>query len=144
MTSPFSSYQDYYEAEGPIYTFANNPAIIGILVFVSALMFIYFIYFTFTLNKGHSSAKNPIVLSLLILTSAASFVADSVYSHYQNRNESSPVSMTTEVPKSAPTHRFQPLALLGMMGGGAVASRRTRRKGDRHKVRRTASGRRRL
>jgi hypothetical protein len=137
MTSPFSTYQEYYEAEGPIYTFANNPTLLGVVLVVAALVFIYFLYSTYTIKKGHSSAPNPIVLSLLILTSAATLLADTVYSQYQKHDR--PLSSEVQTPTSKPS-QLQPLALLGMIGSGAALSRRKRRgKRDRYQSRRTGS-----
>ncbi|MGJ3245451.1 MAG: hypothetical protein ACFE0I_05175 [Elainellaceae cyanobacterium] len=128
-SSPFSTYDEFYEATGPIYTFADRPAIMGILCVVSALIFLYFIYATYTIKKGHSDAKNPVILGLLIATSVAS-AADAVYSNYLQRNDHRQANRVTQnVDYQARQHRsnnFQLPALLGVMGIGATASRRRR------------------
>ncbi len=131
--SPFSNYQDFYEATGPIYTFADRPALIGILLVVSALIFLYFIYSTYTMKKGSSSAKSPMILGLLLATSVAS-AADAIYSNHFRPDHHQTVRVTQPVGRSAPARhqgRFQPLMLLGMMGMGAGAVRRRVTQGGR-------------
>lgn len=130
MPSPFTNYQEFYEAEGPIYTFANSPAIIGLLVVASALVFIYFIYSTYTIKKGHSEAKSPIILSVLIATSVIS-MADALYTHHVRQNRPTASVTQTHTQRAS---RFQPLALLGLVGGGAAMRRRSLRHQPRYKA----------
>ncbi|MCY7285644.1 MAG: hypothetical protein LH679_19880 [Cyanobacteria bacterium CAN_BIN43] len=44
MSSPFSSFKEFSDAKGPIYTFANNPTMIGFLLVVSLAITVYFFY----------------------------------------------------------------------------------------------------
>ncbi|MGJ3252015.1 MAG: hypothetical protein ACFE0J_12910 [Elainellaceae cyanobacterium] len=146
-SSPFSTYDEFYEATGPIYTFADRPVIMGILCVVSALIFIYFIYATYTIKKGHSDAKSPVILGLLIATSIAS-AADAVYSNYIQRNQDRHADRVTQnadyVARQHRSSNFQLPALLGIMGVGATASRRRRSSVRRHaKLSRQTSAKRR-
>lgn len=146
-SSPFSTYDEFYEATGPIYTFADRPVILGILCVVSALIFLYFIYATYTIKKGHSDAKSPVILGLLIATSIAS-AADAVYSNYIQRNQDRQADRVTQnadyVARQHRSSNFQLPALLGIMGVGATASRRRRSSVRRHaKLSRQASVKRR-
>jgi hypothetical protein len=125
MTSPFATYEEFYEAEGPIYTFANSPAIIGLLVIASALVFVYFIYSTYTIKKGQSEAKSPIILSVLIATSLVS-MADALYTNHVKHNRP-----TASVTPTEQRNSFQPLAMLGLVGGGVASRRRQLRRQPR-------------
>lgn len=88
MSSPFDSFKEFSKAEGAIYTFANNPTLIGILIVVSALVFLYFIYASFSIKKGQSTAKSPGMLGLLIAASVS--LAESAYTSYTEHHK--PVS----------------------------------------------------
>lgn len=139
MTSPFKTYQEFYEAEGAIYTFSDRPMIIAILLIVSALMFLYFIYATFQPKREHLEAKSPVVLSLLIITSAVSLV-DTIYTQYIQRGDqrsTASVVRDAEQPTASASRRnganpLEALPFLGLVGGGAAASRR--RTSDRPKA----------
>lgn len=133
MTSPFANYQEFYEAEGPIYTFANSPAIIGLLVIASALVFIYFIYSTYTIKKGHSEAKSPVILSVLIATSLIS-MADALYTNQVRQNRPTANATQTDKASHRANRSFQPLAMLGLVGGGAIARRRSLRHQPRYRA----------
>lgn len=123
MASPFESYQEFYEAEGAIYTFADRPAILILLLIASALIFLYFMYASFTIRKGESSAKNPIVLSILLAATAFS-AAEAVYQNLSGKVERT----QAQVSEPAPGRKAAPFALLGMMGLGAGAQRSGRRR----------------
>jgi hypothetical protein len=142
-SSPFSTYEEFYEATGPIYTFADRPAIIGILFVVSVLIFLYFIYATFTTKKGHSDAKSPVILGLLAATSVAS-AADALYMTYFQRNEAPQASRITQaIDRSAQSNRQGPIQSLiglgmvvigGSQGTRRHSSRRTRKASSRAKA----------
>lgn len=72
MSSPFKTFQEFSEAEGAIYSFANSPLMIAFFVIASSLVFIYFIYAAFAIKKGQSTAKSPFLLPLLIATGTLS------------------------------------------------------------------------
>jgi hypothetical protein len=122
-SSPFSNYQDFYEATGPIYTFADRPAIIGILFVVSAFIFLYFIYATYTTKKGSSDAKSPVILGLLLATSLAS-AADALYNNSVRNTYRQTARVTQPTEHAHHKGQTQPLALLGMVGVGAGTVRR--------------------
>lgn len=134
MSSPFSTYDEFYNAEGAIYTFADKPVLVGILTVVSALIFIYFLYTTFTIKKGHSDAKSPIILGLLIATSLVS-VADTLYGNVTGRSD----RPQQESRQSSRSNPVQPWALLGLTGTGSIFSSRRNAKARRRKVPRQAS-----
>jgi hypothetical protein len=131
MTSPFQTYQEFYEAEGAIYTFSHQPAIIGILLIVSALIFLYFIYFSFNVRKSESDTSGQAMLGVVLLAGALSLV-DTVYTSYMNRNSDPARNQPTAdmVQEESLAHRatdgFKPLAMLGLMSTGAAASSRRR------------------
>ena len=135
--SPFSTYEEFYESTGPIYTFADRPAIIGILTVLSALIFVYFIYATNTMKKGGDAGASMKGLMGLLLASSVLPIADAVYNQYIQRSDHRPtVSMVRDkeeaiAPESGPMANVQPLALLGMLGTGAGASLRRKRKSQR-------------
>jgi uncharacterized membrane protein YkvI len=119
MSSPFQTYKDFSEAEGAIYSFGNNPSIIGILTVVSALIFVYFIYATYTIKRV-DSVKNPLVLSLLILSSAVSLAGQVFYANvHQEATKPGESRVAGPVSRSG----WQPLALLGMVGMGSTGRR---------------------
>lgn len=132
MTSPFKTFKEFSEAKGAIYTFTNNPAIVGILIVLSALIFLYFIYASFSIKKGESSAKSPTVLSLLIATSAFS-LAQSVYtSQVEKMNNTSlkKEGVTAERVTRSRRQGWQvPMATVGMtVASGSIIQRRSRNK----------------
>jgi hypothetical protein len=72
MTSPFSTFQEFSEAKGPIYTFANNPTMIGILLLICLGITIYFFYASFQIDRDHR--LSPGALGMLLLASGVSLV----------------------------------------------------------------------
>jgi hypothetical protein len=52
-TNPFSSWSDFEASKDAMYAFASNPAVIGILTIVSAIIFIYWLYTTFSVPGQH-------------------------------------------------------------------------------------------
>lgn len=125
--SPFSTYQEYYEATGPIYTLADRPALIGILTVLSAGIFLYFIYATYTMKKGDSGASMKGLIGLLLATSVMP-IADAIYSNYVQRSDHRPsVSINRDggeyVSQERRTRTVSPLAMLGMVGLGSLPRR---------------------
>jgi apolipoprotein N-acyltransferase len=125
MISPFETFEEFSTAEGPIYTFANNPAVIGILLVICLLISLYFVYASFVIKKGGSTGQNPMFLGIVIATGALS-LADQVYANYVREGNRPTVSITqSETPHAS--RNFQPLALLGLVGGKAARRRKNRR-----------------
>jgi apolipoprotein N-acyltransferase len=142
MISPFETFEEFSTAEGPIYTFANSPAVIGILLVICLLLSLYFVYASFVIKKGASNAQNPMFLGIVIATGALS-LADHLYSNHIRgsdypRGEAAlhrPTANVTQSDKAASrnTHsNFQPLALLGLVGGGTATHRRKSRRPQRY------------
>lgn len=116
MASPFNTYQEYYEATGPIYTFSDRPAIIALLLVACAGIFLYFIYASFTVRG--SAPKNPVVLSILLAASAVS-AAEAIYQQVVGKP-----STQASISQPAAPRKAAPLALLGMVGLGAALPKR--------------------
>jgi hypothetical protein len=136
MISPFETFEEFSTAEGPIYTFANSPAVISVLLIICLLISLYFVYASFVIKKGTSNAQNPMFLGIVIATGALS-LADHLYSNHVKGNNYSreeaalhrPTANVTQpkAPFRTTSSSFQPLALLGLVGGGAATRRRKNR-----------------
>ena len=125
--SPFSTWEEFEGAiDGPtggaIYTFADRPALIGVMIFVAALVFIYFLYSAFNIKNGHSTAKSPQVLAVLMLVGAASAMT-SLYENVRG-NDTRRASDRYEVAQSTQSSRSKPAALLGMAGIAGMSKRK--------------------
>lgn len=128
--SPFSDYKSFSEATGPIYTFADRPAIIALLLVASVAIFLYFIYAAYTMNRGRPEGSNPVILGILLATTAIS-AAQTIYQHRSGQEPSQTAAVTR--PLSA-QRSVAPLALLGIVGLGTSAqSRRGKSNGRRFK-----------
>jgi hypothetical protein len=76
MISPFTSSKEFLEAKGPIYTFANSPAIISFLLILTLLITVYFVYASYAMQKeGGAKASNPAVMSVLLVAGLATALA---------------------------------------------------------------------
>lgn len=135
--SPFSSWEEFEGAiDGPtggaIYTFADRPALNGIMLVVAALIFLYFIYASFHIKSGSSSAKSPPVLGLLLVAGAASAMT----TLYEGVTEQQAGQRTahSELSQTTKASRRLPIALLGMTGIAGV-SKRKRAKSLRRRLR---------
>lgn len=123
MSSPFSSFAEFSKAKGPIYTFANNPIMIGFLLVLCVAITIYFIYYSYTLRQKQP-AKTPAALGLLLVAGAASLLNMVLTPHAHKQPE-------RHLHQRSNTYNWQPLALLGMVGiGGGL---RHKRRSQRHK-----------
>ncbi|MBD2102561.1 hypothetical protein [Leptolyngbya sp. FACHB-261] len=96
-TSPFKTSEEFLKAKGPIYTFADNPTIISILIGVSILILLYFIYSSYTIKKGAPAPQNPAVLGLLIATSALSFVNSAYTNNIDKGRETAKGTLSAQV-----------------------------------------------
>ncbi len=137
--SPFSSYEEYYSATGPIYTLADRPALIGILTVLGAGIFIYFIYSTYTMKKGGDGGDSMKGMLGFLLAASVLPLADAVYSQYIQRSDHRPtaaVSQEADIDEQeTPARGWEPLALIGSLSIGTSALGRSRRNG-RSKTRR--------
>jgi hypothetical protein len=57
MSSPFSTFKEFSEAKGAIYTFANSPIVSSIFLMLSLMITVYFVYASFHLNLRDESTK---------------------------------------------------------------------------------------
>lgn len=135
MSSPFSNPKEFIEAEGPIYTFGNNPTIITFLLTVSAILLLWFIYASYTIKSGKPAPKNLVVLSLLIAVSAFS-LAGSVYNSTIDKTNQTSRNRET-VPRIISSNKQQgwqlPMSLIGMVASGSLFQRRSQQ--NRHRKR---------
>lgn len=125
--SPFTTWEEFEGAiEGPtsgaIYTFADRPALVGIMVVVAALVFLYFIYASFHISSGESSAKSPTVLGMLLVAGAASAMT-SLYEGFTEQTVQQ-ASRSGEISQPAKQSRKVPLAMLGMTGLAGISQRK--------------------
>lgn len=122
MSSPFSTFEEFSQAEGPIYTFANSPGIITFLLIVCLLITIYFFYASYGM-KQESPQVDPKAIGLLLVAGLASAIGllsqpssskDEAVRARAGRSE----TLRSEVQSH---RRWQPFALLGLTGlGGAT------------------------
>ena len=122
MSSPFSNYKEFLEVEGPIYTFGNNPTIITFFLIVSAVLFLWFIYASYTIKSGKPAPKNPVVLSLLIAASAFSLVS-SVYNSTVDNQPAQTQETKSRVVSSNKQQWQLPMTLIGMVASGSLLQR---------------------
>lgn len=132
--SPFKTWEEFEGAiDGPtggaIYTFADRPALIAIMLVVAALLFVYFLYAAFHISAGESTAKPPGTLAMLIVAGAASAMT-SLYEGLTDQPASQQARRGGEVTRLAQSSpRHLPAALVGMAGllGGTKRSKSGRR-----------------
>ncbi|MEL6383748.1 MAG: hypothetical protein AAFQ89_15090 [Cyanobacteria bacterium J06626_18] len=126
--SPFETWEDFEGAiDGPtggaIYTFADRPALIAIMIIVAALVFLYFLYAAFHISSGESSAKSPPTLGLLLVAGAASAMA-TLYEGVVEKTSVQHASRSDEVSQPTKQSRKLPLAMIGMTGLAGVVKRK--------------------
>ncbi len=136
--SPFATWEEFEGAiDGPtggaIYTFADRPALLGIATVVAALVFIYFIYASFHIKSGDTSAEPPHALGLLLVAGAASAMA-SLYEGVVDQKNPQQVSRSGEVSQVSKASRQLPAALLGMTSLTGFTARRKRSKPVRRRL----------
>lgn len=125
MTSPFATYEEFSNVDGAMYTFANNPTVIGILLAICLAITIYFFYASFGL-KQETTTKSSAVLSvvLALITTAGALVQS-------QPAKQSPSSHRPRATEAASAKQWQPLALLGMIGTGGTLLRSKKRRSAR-------------
>jgi hypothetical protein len=133
MISPFSTFEEFSEAEGPIYTFANNPTMIAVLLLLCVAITCYFVYSSFQI--GHDSRpKSPAALSVLLLAGAVSLFGAMLPSQQQKPVEA------RRPASEIKAERATPLALIGMTVTGALFGKskfsKSKKSGKRSRQRR--------
>ncbi|MBW4552076.1 MAG: hypothetical protein KME35_13355 [Aphanocapsa sp. GSE-SYN-MK-11-07L] len=86
-TSPFSTYKEFLEAKGPIYTFANNPTMIGFFIVLTVLILLYFIYATFAPRSQSKNSQHPVALGVLLMVGLSSALASNLYNFVQKEGQ---------------------------------------------------------
>lgn len=131
--SPFSTLEEFNQAaagptEGAIYTFAQSPVIISIAIVVSALIFCWFIYTTFTVN--HSSTepetRSPVHYGVMIIAGLLS-LAGGLYSSQRQPQQEARAQPTTPAPQPKQT----PVVLFGLTSLSALPTYRQFRRAQR-------------
>jgi hypothetical protein len=131
MTSPFSTFEEFSSAEGAIYTFADKPAVIAVLLILSLLITIYFFYASFGMKQELGKSPDVKAIGLLLVAGFAS-VMGALSQPQADRREAAHPRHSQEMRAEK---NWQPLAFLGLMGLGGTAmgqkakrrSRKTRR-----------------
>jgi drug/metabolite transporter (DMT)-like permease len=131
MNSPFSSFKEFSEAKGPIYTFANNPTMIGFLLVVCLAITVYFFYASYTMKHG-TPAKTPGAIGLLLVAGAASILG----MEFAPQSHKQPETSRHPQAQRSVAHNWQPLALLGLVSTGGTQLGRKRRSPRRKPLRR--------
>ncbi len=71
-TSPFSSFKEYAEAKGAIYTFANNPTVITVLLILSFLVLLALLVVSCLMKsrlpETETASPNLTAMSIALLT----------------------------------------------------------------------------
>lgn len=131
MTSPFATYEEFSNVDGAMYTFANNPTVIGILLAICLVITIYFFYASFGLKQENTTKSSAVLgIVLALITTAGSLMQS------QPAKQSPSASHRHRSPESVSAKQWQPLALLGMIGTGGSLLRSKKRRSARGRKRR--------
>jgi len=142
MSSPFQTLDEFKQAadgptEGAIYTFANNPGIIGIALLVSVLPLLWFIYASYTIKPDRPETHTSVNLSVLIVAGLVSLFGSLNHSDSQAAREAA-LKRGTGTTVSTNHRPLTPIALLGLAGGALPLFRRSRKKPQRSRLRRSS------
>jgi len=129
MTSPFKTFEEFSEAEGPIYTFANNSSAIAILLLIVAAITLYFLYASYNIKPGESKPQNPVALSLFLIAGVSSLLANSFLS-----NDAVKERQNTEASRRDARVELSLLAPLGLLGLGATRRQKRRYKNSKREM----------
>lgn len=140
MSSPFSTFEEFSAAEGPIYTFANSPGVITFLILLSALISLYFLYASFGMKNEFAKPTDETgAIALLIATGVSallSLVPGYSSSYRSEANDSRPTAARVQFGRGATL----PGVFLGLAGitGSATSQgkQRLRRRSATRSVRR--------
>lgn len=130
MSSPFTTFEEFSNAEGAIYTFANNPTMIAILLILSLLITLYFFYSSFFMKQ--EDLEHPLdtkAIGLLLVAGFASVMGSLLHPEPAPKTEATRPAASRSAQASSP---WKPLALLGLTSiGGIGASRKAMRRSSR-------------
>ncbi|MBI4785234.1 MAG: hypothetical protein HY785_28600 [Oscillatoriophycideae cyanobacterium NC_groundwater_1537_Pr4_S-0.65um_50_18] len=131
MSSPFSTFEEFSNAEGPIYTFANNSVMISILLILSLIISVYFFYASFGMRQELTAHIDVKAISLLLiagLTTLTGFLFNPQVSQKTEAVQARSSRLEQNSPKS-----WTPLALLGFTGVGGAALKRSKRSSRKYR-----------
>lgn len=132
MISPFASFKEFSEAKGPIYTFANNPTMIALLLVICLGITVYFLYASFTMRQEESKPPTPAALAMVILAGATSLIGSLMHGQPARQPDA---AYRSQPAMQRQVRDWQPLAVLGLTGiGGSLFGRK---KPSRRKRRRS-------
>lgn len=139
MSSPFQTLDEFKQAadgptEGAIYTFANNPGVIGVALVVCVLPLLWFIYASYTTKAESSESDSAMNLSVLIVAGLASLFGSLSQGDSHTAKEAQLRRDRTTV--SAHHRQAAPIALLGMASSALPLFRQGRKRLQRRKSRR--------
>jgi uncharacterized membrane protein len=136
MTSPFATYEEFSNVDGPMYTFANNPTMIGILLAICLAITIYFFYASFGLRQETTTKSSAVLgIVLALITTAGSLIQSQPAKQSPSTSHRHRSSETVSAKNSV--KQWQPLALLGMIGTGGTLLRSKQRRASRSNRSRT-------
>ena len=93
------------------------------MVVVAALIFLYFLYASFHISSGESTAKPPSALGLLLVAGAASAMT-ALYEGFTEQKPVRQAARSGEVAQASTPSRQLPAAMVGMMGLVSVSKRK--------------------
>lgn len=142
MSSPFQTIEEFKQAadgptEGAIYTFANNPGVIGVALLVAVLPLLWFIYASYTIKPDRPETHTSVNLSVLIVAGLVSLFGSLNHGDSQSAREAA-LKRDSRTPISTNHRPLAPIALLGLAGGALPLFRRSRKKPQRSQLRRTS------
>ncbi|MFQ3617747.1 MAG: hypothetical protein SNJ57_03210 [Cyanobacteriota bacterium] len=118
MSSPFSTFEEFSAAEGPIYTFASSPGIITFLILLSAAISLYFLYASFGMKNEFAKPTNETgAIALLIATGVSALL-----SLVPGYGSSQRLEANDSRPMAAKVHTGRGAALPGVLMGLASAT----------------------
>lgn len=137
MSSPFTNAKEFLEAKGPIYTFANNPTIIGLLLALNLAIAIYFLYSSFAMyRKTGSKGNDPALMSVLLIAGLATSLAGSLLEFQRKQPTTTAHRQDMRHERRVERHNNPIGMFLGLMGAGSVWTGQRRSQYKRYKQRR--------
>lgn len=129
MSSPFSTFEEFSSAEGPIYTFANNSVMLTLLLVISLIISVYFFYASFGMKQELTKSPDLKAIGLLLIAGFVSLIGALHNPHPQPPTEA--VHSRTQRQEQVSRRTWQPLVLLGLTGIGSLTHKRNQRRSSR-------------
>ncbi|HEY9626250.1 MAG TPA: hypothetical protein V6C84_03025 [Coleofasciculaceae cyanobacterium] len=131
MSSPFSTFEEFSNAEGPIYTFANNSVMISILLILSLIISVYFFYASFGMRQELTTHVDVKAIGLLLIAGLTTLTGFLFNPQVPKRTEAAQ-ARSSHLEQNSPKS-WAPLALLGLTGVGRAALKRSKRSSRKHR-----------